>query len=99
MTVPVEGPGVEISVQDQILHLELNRPKRRNALDSEAVRTIVDALEAASTDDGLRAILISGRGENFCSGADWVASNSDTDQRPRTGSLQRRTPLQAHRII
>lgn len=99
MTAPIEGPGVNVSVQDQILHLELNRPERRNALDSEAVRTVVDALEAASTDDGLRAILISGRGENFCSGADWVASNSDRGQRPRTGSIQRRTPLQAHRII
>ena len=32
------------------------------------------------------------------SGADWVASNA-AGTRPRTGSLQRRTTLQAHRLI
>ena len=99
MTTPVEGSGVETTVGDHVLRVELNRPERQNALNREAVGTLVDVLEDASTDDGLRAIFISGRGDNFCSGADWVAANSDHDQRPRAGSLQRRTPLQAHRII
>ena len=90
---------METSVLDSVLHIELNRPTRRNALDSDSVAQMVSVLEAASTDDGLRAVLISGRGDNFCSGADWVATNSDPAERPRTGSLQRRTPLQAHRLI
>jgi len=99
MTTSVERPGVEISIDHSVLHIELNRPRQKNALNVEAVGIIVDALERASTDDTLRAVRISGRGGNFCSGADWVASNSNRDERPRTGSLQRRTPLQAHRII
>ncbi len=99
MTTPAAGPGVEIGIEGSVLRIELNRPKQKNALDVEAVTTLVDALEAASTDDSLRAVRISGRGGNFCSGADWVASNSDPTERPRTGSLQRRTPLQAHRLI
>ncbi len=99
MTTPVEHPGVEISIHSSVLRIELDRPQQRNALDSAAVGIIVDALENASTDDTLRAVLLSGRGDDFCSGADWVASNSDRKERPRTGSLQRRTPLQAHRLI
>ncbi len=99
MTTGVEGPGVEISTHHSVLRVELNRPTQKNALDSAAVAIIVEGLEQASTDDTLRAVHISGRGDNFCSGADWVASNSDRNERPRTGSLQRRTPLQAHRII
>jgi 2-(1,2-epoxy-1,2-dihydrophenyl)acetyl-CoA isomerase len=99
MTTRVQRPGVEISIHNSVLRIELNRPKQKNALDSVAVEIIVNALENASTDDTLRAVHISGRAGNFCSGADWVASNSDRNERPRTGSLQRRTPLQAHRII
>src|SRR5439155_26296948 len=62
------------------------------------VRQIVGALEAAATDDALRVVLLTGSGADFCSGADWVAANA-AGTRPRTGSLQRRTALQAHRLI
>ena len=47
----------------------------------------------------LRAIVLRGTGDDFCAGADWVASNTAGGPRPRTGSIQRRTPLQAHRLI
>jgi 2-(1,2-epoxy-1,2-dihydrophenyl)acetyl-CoA isomerase len=86
------------TVEDGVLRIVLNRPERRNSLDGVAVRAVVTALEAAATDDALRAIVLTGAGEHFCSGADWVASNA-AGERPRTGSLQRRTPLQAHRIV
>jgi 2-(1,2-epoxy-1,2-dihydrophenyl)acetyl-CoA isomerase len=99
MTTPVEGPGVEVGIEDAVLRIELNRPTQKNALDLPAVAAVVDALEAASTDDSLRAVRISGRGGTFCSGADWVAANPDRSERPRTAGLQRRVPLQAHRVI
>jgi 2-(1,2-epoxy-1,2-dihydrophenyl)acetyl-CoA isomerase len=91
-----EGVGVE--TRDGVLRITLDRPARKNSLDTAAIRRIVAALEAAATDDSLRAVLLTGSGSDFCSGADWVASNASGD-RPRTGSLQRRTPLQAHRVI
>jgi 2-(1,2-epoxy-1,2-dihydrophenyl)acetyl-CoA isomerase len=86
------------TIEDGVLRIVLNRPERRNSLDVAAVRAVVTALEAAATDDALRVIVVEGAGEHFCSGADWVASNAAAG-RPRTGSLQRRTPLQAHRIV
>jgi len=98
------GGPVLTTVEDGVLRIVLNRPERRNSLDAEAVRMVVAALEAAATDDALRVIVLAGAGEDFCSGADWVASNpggppGPSGERPRAGSLQRRTPLQAHRII
>jgi 2-(1,2-epoxy-1,2-dihydrophenyl)acetyl-CoA isomerase len=95
---PVVSSPVLSSSTDGVLRIVFNRPQRRNSLDVAATGLVVDALEAAATDDALRVIVLEGAGDHFCSGADWVASNS-ADGKPRTGSLQRRTPLQAHRII
>lgn len=59
---------------------------------------LVSALTAAASDDSLRAISITGAGDDFCTGADWVATN-DSGRRPRTGDLIRRIPHTAHRVI
>ena len=61
------------------------------------VAALVGVLTDAATDDSLRAIHIHGAGTDFCSGVDWVASNSG--ERPRTGDLVRRLPHGAHRVI
>ena len=91
--------GVVIEAADGVLQISLDRPKRKNALDVAAIARIVDAFEGAATDESLRAILVRSTGDDFCAGADWVARNSGDGPRPRTGSIQRRTPLQAHRLI
>src|SRR4051794_3987079 len=100
--------AVETTVRDGVLRIVLNRPARRNALDVAAVDVLVAALEAASTDDHLRAVVIEGAGGHFCSGADWVSSNigdkadkadETPKSKPRPGSVQRRTPVQAHRLV
>lgn len=84
---------------DGVLRIELDNPGRKNSLDPAAVRRIVETLEAAATDDSLRVVVIAGAGPDFCAGADWVAANEGSEGRPRTGSLQRRTALQAHRLV
>jgi 2-(1,2-epoxy-1,2-dihydrophenyl)acetyl-CoA isomerase len=63
------------------------------------IQTLVDVLSEAATDGSLRAIHIRGAGDDFCAGADWVASNTAGGQRPRTGDLVRRIPHAAHRAI
>jgi 2-(1,2-epoxy-1,2-dihydrophenyl)acetyl-CoA isomerase len=91
--------GVVIEAVDGVLRIRLDRPERKNALDVGAIGRIVGALEAAATDESLRAVVLRGAGDDFCAGADWVATNAGGGERPRTGSIQRRTPLQAHRLI
>jgi 2-(1,2-epoxy-1,2-dihydrophenyl)acetyl-CoA isomerase len=90
--------GVRVQSGGGVLRITFDRPERKNALDLAAQRRIVGALEAAATDDALRVVVLAGAGPDFCAGADWVAANAG-GARPRTGSLQRRTKLQAHRLI
>jgi 2-(1,2-epoxy-1,2-dihydrophenyl)acetyl-CoA isomerase len=90
--------GVILRAADGVLRITIDRPERKGSLDVAAVRRIVEALEAASMDDSLRVVVLSGTGDDFCTGSDWVAANA-SGEKPRTGSVQRRVPLQAHRII
>ena len=90
--------GIRVEAAEGVLTLTIDRPARKGALDPVAVRALVDALEGAATDDSLRVVLLRSAGDDFCSGADWVASNSG-GEKPRPGLLQRRTALQAHRLI
>jgi 2-(1,2-epoxy-1,2-dihydrophenyl)acetyl-CoA isomerase len=108
MTEPTATADEGVSFEtgdDGVLRIELVRPERRNSLSSAAIRRIIAALEAAATDDRLRAVLITGAGPDFCSGADWVATNTGTPDptgartRPRSGSIQRRMAVEAHRLI
>ena len=84
---------------DGLLRIVIDRPERKGSLDPSAVRAIVEALEAAATDDSLRAVLLTSTGDDFCAGADWVATNAAGGEKPRAGSIQRRTAVQAHRLI
>lgn len=90
--------AVSVHRDGAILRLTLDRPARRNSLSHSMVDALVGALTDATTDDSLRAIHIRGQGDDFCAGADWVATNSG-DQRPRTGDLVRRIPHTSHRLI
>ena len=94
---PVEGLLVEL--RDGALHLELDRPDARNAIDDTMMAGLVDALDRAGRDEHVRVVVLSGRGEHFCAGADIVARNTESSVRPRVGSIQRRLPSQAHRLI
>lgn len=102
MTRYASVPGLDVETDDAgVLRLVLNRPGRRNALDDTSMEGLIRTLEAAATDDGLRAVLLTGEGEDFCSGFDIVGRNrrGEDAPKPRTGSIQRRMPVQANRLI
>ncbi|MET7736651.1 enoyl-CoA hydratase-related protein [Streptomyces sp. NPDC005402] len=50
--------------------LTLNRPHRRNAIDAELWEALREALAAAGGDRSVRALVLTGAGGAFCSGAD-----------------------------
>ena len=91
--------GLAVAFDAGVLRVTLDRPDKRNAISDVMVTGLIDALTVASTDDGLRVIVLEGAGDNFCGGADIVARNRDRDTRPRAGSIQRRLPTQAHRLV
>lgn len=61
---------IQIAARGRVLHIELNRPEKRNALNLETCRALCDALDRADADSGVGAVLLSGRGAAFCSGMD-----------------------------
>ena len=52
-----------------VVTIELQRPQRRNALNSELVDTLREAVAKAAADD-VRVIVLTGAGTVFCAGAD-----------------------------
>jgi enoyl-CoA hydratase/carnithine racemase len=62
------------ALSNGVLVLTMNRPERRNALDRELFRAIGDAFVGAETDPDVRAIVLTGAGdEAFCAGMDLKA--------------------------
>ena len=50
--------------------IELNRPERMNAWSGALSADLLGALRAVAADDGVRAVMLTGAGRAFCSGAD-----------------------------
>lgn len=95
---PNTDGAITVARDGAVLRLMMNRPSHRNSLSRSMIDELVETLTDAATDDSLRAVHLTGADENFCSGADWVATNN-AGTRPRTGDLVRRIPLTSHRII
>lgn len=55
---------------DGVRTLTLNRPERKNAINARLWEELADSLRAAARDTELRALVITGAGGAFCSGAD-----------------------------
>lgn len=64
---------VAVSRRGGALKIELNRPDVMNAMDGTLCRELLSALRDASADDDVRAVMLTGRGRAFTSGADLAA--------------------------
>ncbi len=63
-------PVLLTSDADGVRTLTLNRPHRKNAIDAELWDALRTALSAAGSDRTVRALVLTGAGNAFCSGAD-----------------------------
>jgi 2-(1,2-epoxy-1,2-dihydrophenyl)acetyl-CoA isomerase len=94
-----DADGLEVELDGGVLRVTLDRPEKRNAISEEMMSGLIAGLTATTTDERVRVIRLEGRGDHFCGGADIVARNAEGNARPRAGSIQRRLPTQAHRLI
>lgn len=60
---------IELEQRGPVSVLTLNRPERRNAIDTEACAAIAAAVGDAAAADS-RVLVVHGQGTNFCAGAD-----------------------------
>jgi len=57
-------------VDGALARITLNRPEKRNALNDELIGVLKDSLALAAEDEQVRVVLLTGAGQDFCSGAD-----------------------------
>ena len=68
-----ENSPVIYAVEGSVALVTLNRPEKRNALDDALVGGLKNALRDADSREDVRAVLVTGAGADFCSGADLSA--------------------------
>lgn len=59
---------LQITVGGPVLHVRLNRPKKRNAISDPLIQQLHTAF--VNLPEGVRAAVISGEGDHFCAGLD-----------------------------
>jgi enoyl-CoA hydratase/carnithine racemase len=77
--------------------LTMNRPEKRNALDSELTEKLLEALSAAGKDDSVGCVVLTGAGQGFCAGAD--LSEFKGLQEPGAAEKRAELTMQLHLIF
>ncbi len=72
---------IEMKVADRVALITLDRPESMNAFTARMGRELGYAYERCDGDDGIRAVVLTGRGRAFCAGAD-MARGSETFAAP-----------------
>jgi 2-(1,2-epoxy-1,2-dihydrophenyl)acetyl-CoA isomerase len=70
---------------DQVAHVTLNRPDRLNALNLQMIEDLRAAAAAIDGDPSVRAVLLTGAGRGFCSGADLMGEDLIQDPKRSAG--------------
>ncbi len=63
-------PAVIVERDGPTLTVSLNRPEKRNAVNSEVMCLLYDAWRELDRDDDLRVAILTGNGDTFCAGMD-----------------------------
>lgn len=58
------------AVERRVATITLNRPEHLNTMSAELLDGVTEALHMAASDDGVRAVIMTGNGRAFCAGGD-----------------------------
>jgi enoyl-CoA hydratase/carnithine racemase len=73
VTLPLAGyqaRHIRFAVEGKVATITLDRPDKKNPLTFDSYAEIVDLFRAATKDKGVKAVVVTGAGGNFCSGGD-----------------------------
>lgn len=83
MTALIGAGDVLLDLDDDgVARLRLNRPEQSNGMNIPFLRALYDAILTAHGHDGVRCVLLSGEGKNFCAGGDVKEFASQGDALP-----------------
>jgi methylglutaconyl-CoA hydratase len=78
----VSAERVVVALDGGVLTLTVNRPDKRNAMDSGVVAVLTSQLERAELDADVRVVALRGAGKDFCAGADLAELLDSADRGP-----------------
>ena len=71
--------GLAVEREGGVARVWLDRPERRNAFNAELIAAVHEAFTSFAADETLRAVVLAGRGDAFCAGADleWMRASGE----------------------
>jgi 2-(1,2-epoxy-1,2-dihydrophenyl)acetyl-CoA isomerase len=73
------------TIENDVAWVTLNRPEQRNAVNAELRDELIGVLTDARTNAAIRALVITGAGKGFCTGADLSGSRGQGPTGPGAG--------------
>ena len=71
---------VTLEMHEHVAHVTLNRPDKHNAVDRAMFDALIGTGRALAEDASLRAVVVTGAGDNFCAGIDISVFQDDGDR-------------------
>ncbi len=66
----MEYTNIKLEIENGVATIRLNRPNALNAVNSDLLEELSDAISTVETNESVKALVVRGEGRAFCSGAD-----------------------------
>ena len=76
--------------------LTMNRPEKRNALNTALTQALLAALHAADADEAIGCVVLTGAGQGFCAGADLAEFKDLTPEKQHLVQARAELTMQLH---
>lgn len=93
MAKKVWGAGVDVEEHGSVVVIAHDRPEVRNAMNIESGNNVAEAIDHYLADDGIRVLILTGRGGHFCSGGDISSMKSGTGISAEAGRKRMRKSI------
>lgn len=87
---------LQVSDSGPVRVLALNRPEKRNALNTELTQALLDALRAADAEEQVACVVLTGAGQGFCAGADLSEFKDLTPEKQHLVDARAELTMQLH---
>lgn len=87
-------PVLVVEDRGAVRVLTMNRPEKRNALNSELTQGLLEALHRADKEETVGSVVLTGAGQGFCAGADLTEFKGLQD--PRAAEERAELTMQLH---
>jgi 2-(1,2-epoxy-1,2-dihydrophenyl)acetyl-CoA isomerase len=77
--------AIQYAVENDVAWVTMNRSEQRNAVNAEMREELVRVFTDARTDPGIRALVLTGAGKGFCTGADLSGPRGQGPSGPGAG--------------